>query len=144
MGYTILTGIWEEVDQEIARAQTLHAERSFLTRDTYSAIAPLTEELGEVAQAATKWHDEGAPIADVRKELIQLAASAIAMIVRIDTDALAESAGQTPRYQVEQISGDGVVTHFVIKDVVTGATRGGPYLDEARAKAYAYSYNQNA
>ena len=87
MSYTILTGIWEEVDDEIRAAQKKHGPRSMRQRDTFDAVVPLTEEVGEVAQAACQWRDEGKPITRVRHELVQLAASAVAMIQHIDAQA---------------------------------------------------------
>lgn len=88
MGYTILTGVWEEVDDEIRRGADKHGERSMRQRPTWDAIPPLGEEFGEVCQAVTQHRDEGRPIADARKELVQLAACAIAMIQRIDDDRI--------------------------------------------------------
>lgn len=85
MGYTILTGIWEEVDDEIRRQRQKHGAKCFERRSTHDAIAPLAEELGEVAQAETDYFDGRSKDRFlIRKELIQLAASAIAMIRHID------------------------------------------------------------
>ena len=84
MSYTILTGVWEEVSDEIHRGLMKHGPRSMRLRETWDAIPPLGEEFGEVCQAVTQHRDEGRPIADARKELVQLAACAVAMIQHID------------------------------------------------------------
>lgn len=90
MGYTILTGIWEEVDAEIHRASRKHGDKSMRARLTHDAIAPLVEEVGEVAKAECDRFDgrstwEGGT-AQIRTELLHVAASAVAMIQHIDDD----------------------------------------------------------
>lgn len=85
MGYTILTGIWEEVDDELHRQERKHGDKCMVRRSTHDAIAPLVEEVGEVAQAECDHYDgRTADNTRVRKELVQLAACAIAMIRHID------------------------------------------------------------
>lgn len=88
MGYTILTDIWQEVDSELQRQRVKHGTKCMEQRSTHDAIAPLTEELGEVAQAECDHFDGRTQDGTlVRKELIQLAASAIAMVRHIDAEA---------------------------------------------------------
>lgn len=87
MGYTILTGVWEEIDDELRRQREKHGDKCMEARSTHDAIAPLAEEMGEVAQAECD-HFDGRTTDNsrVRKELIQLAACAVAMVRHIDEE----------------------------------------------------------
>lgn len=89
MGYIILTGVWEEISDELHRQRIKHGNKCMEARSTHDAIAPLAEELGEVAQAECDHFDgRTSDNSKVRKELIQLAASAIAMIRHIDNEQI--------------------------------------------------------
>jgi NTP pyrophosphatase (non-canonical NTP hydrolase) len=86
VGYQILTKVYKEVDDECQRQIKKHGDKSMYHRSTHDAIAPLTEELGEVAKAECDWWDGRSDnVNDIRKELIQLAACAINMIKHMDS-----------------------------------------------------------
>jgi len=85
MGYTILTGVWEEIDDELRRQRTKHGAKCMEERSTHDAIAPLAEEMGEVAQAECDFFDgRTTDPSRIRHELIHLAACAVAMIRHLD------------------------------------------------------------
>lgn len=85
MGYRILTGVWEEIDDELHRQRQKHGDKCMELLPTADAVLPLFEEAGEVAKAATEWRFFKGPLADVREELVQLAACAVAMVKHIDS-----------------------------------------------------------
>lgn len=44
----------------------------------------LTEEVGEVAEAINEWYHGGGPFEDIQKELVEVAAVAVAALERIE------------------------------------------------------------
>lgn len=85
--------IYEEITLERARQNQLKAEGRFEftcadpeSNDFY-ALAVLTEELGEVARAAMGAKGFVMDGGDLRKELIQVAAVAVAWLEMLDTGA---------------------------------------------------------
>ncbi len=71
----------EEIEYECQRQVELHGNKSMYHRSTHDAIAPLMEEVGEVAKAECDWWDGRSKDHNtIRAELIHVAASAINMI----------------------------------------------------------------
>jgi NTP pyrophosphatase (non-canonical NTP hydrolase) len=75
--------VLDEIATERVRQNTLHpgsTARELATAGRFRALAVLLEEVGEVARALL----EGEPVADLRAELIQVAAVAVAWVEGID------------------------------------------------------------
>ena len=79
MGYQILTGVYDEVDDERGRQWKKWGESNILRRDPHGAVSVLTEEVGEVAKATLE-----RDYLQMRVELIQVAAVALEMINNYD------------------------------------------------------------
>jgi NTP pyrophosphatase (non-canonical NTP hydrolase) len=103
MGYTIWpdgpTGdVLSEVNRERHRQEDLRREGRFeftcasAGRDNFQRLAILLEEVGEAARAALELgnlsHDKHSPDArkQLRKELVQIAAVAVAFVEGLDAD----------------------------------------------------------
>lgn len=84
MNLQLMSKVLGEVAAERERQDRKWGDQSGNTDLVWSAV--LTEETGEVAQAILKSQFEGGKtIADVRAELIQVAAVAVAHVEAIDT-----------------------------------------------------------
>lgn len=83
--HKLSNNIYLEVESECQRQVEKHGDKSMYHRSTHDAIAPLVEEVGEVAKAECDWWDgRTEDYSQIRKELIHLASSALNMIGHMD------------------------------------------------------------
>jgi hypothetical protein len=85
MSYAILTGIWEEIDEELHRA--INKFPTWPT-DIIHAGNVVSEEAGELSKAVLQavYEPNKSNIEDVRKEAIQTAAMCIRFIRSLDAE----------------------------------------------------------
>lgn len=86
---TYLAELWQQITDERRRAHAKHAEHSMDGLDTWSParLPVLVEEVGEVARALNDLALDSAD-GDLRSQLVQVAAMAVAWIAALDGNPL--------------------------------------------------------
>lgn len=81
----VLMRIWDEIEAELSYQRGKYGDKCVESRSTRDALVPLVAEVGEVADAVCEYYDGRAShTMQIRRELVSVAACAVAMIRHID------------------------------------------------------------